>query len=55
MFLYGFVHVCECRYPQRPEASEPPELELWVVLSCWMSVLGTERQYTARAVHDLNH
>jgi hypothetical protein len=42
---------CDCWYPQRQEAQDFLELELWAVVSCLMWVLRTRRGSSAGAVH----
>ena len=61
---YGLVNAstnilkeCQYKYPQRPETIPwiPLELELWVLMSHLMQVLGTELGSSARRTHAYNH
>lgn len=51
------VYVCadsHSRGLSHKEASDPLELEAWAVANCLTLVLGTELQYSGRAVCTLN-
>lgn len=49
LYLFLFMHICvwewvyalKCRLPWRPEAGDPLELDLQVVV-CYLCMLGTE-------------
>ena len=42
------------RVPQRTKMSDPLNLELNTVVSCWWWILGIELVSSARAIHGLN-
>lgn len=51
------IFFCICSYVEgllRPEAVDPLKLELWLIMSCLIGVLGTELGSTGKAVNPFN-
>lgn len=52
VYLSAFAHMWRCLL--RPEAVDPLKLELWLIMSCLIGVLGTELGSTRKAANPFN-